>query len=401
VATFAYIAVDAAGQKQAGTLDAEGRPAVLRQLRDRGLTPVSVAAAQAQADSRRGGRRALSNRAAEDFCRELSNLLAAGISMSRALSILCRQTRGNNAAVMNLIHEEVSGGSTLAAAMGKCEGSFSPVQIAMVQAGETGGFLDVVLGQIADFQSRERDLKGRIKSALAYPAVLVTVSVGVLTFLLTYFIPKFTEMFKSLGGSLPALTQVIVAVSNAIVHHGPIVLIVLVVGIVALRYALRTPAGRLRMQRLILATPGIGRVVARLALVRFSRMLGTLIAAGVPLVASLKVAREAIGNQVLSDAMKTAIEDVVRGRSLSRSLAGCPRLFPPAVVETLAVAEEAGRLDAELQRLATVHDQELDRRLRLLISLAEPLVLFIMAVLVGLVVVGMLLPIFSIQDLIR
>ncbi len=401
MASFAYMAVDAQGRKVQGTLDAEARPAAARLLRQRGLTPVSLAAAESVRPAAVQGARGLSRRAAEDFCRELANLLAAGIAMSRALAILVRQARPAHVATLQAIHDEVAGGESLATALRHAGGSFSAVQTAMVQAGETGGFLDVVLAQIAEFQSRERDLRGRIRSALAYPAVLATVAAGVLVFLLTYFIPKFSTMFAELGGQLPALTQAVVAVSQMVIRHGPVLAVLAVAGAMVFRHQMRRPAMRGRAQQALLACPGVGTVAARLALVRFTRMLGTLLGAGVGLVASLRVAREALGNPVLADAVGRGIDDVVGGRSLSGSLQACPQLFPPSVIATLAVAEEAGRLDQELLRLADVYDKELDRQLRLLVSLAEPLLLFLMAGLVGTVVIGMLLPIFSLQDLIR
>jgi len=155
------------------------------------------------------------------------------------------------------------------------------------------------------------------------------------------------------------------------------------------------------MERAILRLPGLGRVVAHFALVRFCRMLGTLLGAGVPLITALRVAREAIGNQALADTVTQAVTDVQRGSALSRSLAGCRQLFPLAVVEMVAVAEESGRLDKELVRVAGAYEAELDRRLRMLVALAEPALLFIMAAVVGAVVIGMLLPVFTLQDLIR
>jgi type II secretory pathway component PulF len=401
VSSFQYTAVDASGQRLDGTLDVTGRSVALQQLRQRGLTPVSVEAVEDQAKSSASQGRKFTRRQAEDFCRELGHLLSAGIPMSRALGILCRQARNGNLEVLQAIHDEVTGGSTLADSMARHPRAFTRVQVAMVQAGEAGGFLSVVLGQIADFQSRERDLKGRVRGALAYPTVLVVVSVGVLVFLLQFFIPKFSAMFESLGGSLPLLTRIVVGISELVVHHGPATLMVLVVGVLVLRRLLQTDANRLRWQRGVLASPLIGTIVARLALVRFCRMLGTLIHSGVPLVAALRVAKEALGNDVLAEAMTRALDDVVRGRSLSRSLASCAQLFPLSVVEMLGVAEEAGRLDEELQRLANVYETELDRDLHLAVSVAEPLVLFVMAGLIGTIVIGMLLPIFSLQDLIR
>ncbi len=401
LATFQYVAVDAEGRKVDGRLDASGRPAALEQLRSRGLTPVRVEASTFPSAglTGRGGR--FTRRKAEAFCRELGHLLAAGIPMSRAMGILRRQAAGRSAEVVAAIHDDVTGGATLAEALARHPNAFTRVQVAMVQAGEAGGFLDVVLAQIADFQARQRDLTSRVRSALAYPLVLVAVAASVLVFLLHYFIPKFSRMFTDLGGTLPPLTRAVVAVSDVVSQYGAIALVAgLVAGLLA-RRMLQGPAARLAWQRAVLGMPVVGSIVARWALVRFCRMLGTLIGAGVGLVTSLRVAREALGNEVLSEAVGRAIDDVVKGRSLSGSLRSCDRLFPLSVIEMLAVAEEASRLDDELRRLADVNEKELDRRLHLAVSLAEPIVLFVMAALVGTVVIAMLLPIFSLQELIK
>jgi type II secretory pathway component PulF len=174
-----------------------------------------------------------------------------------------------------------------------------------------------------------------------------------------------------------------------------------IAAIVMIRRSIQTESGRRVLERTILRTPMLGRVVAHFALVRFSRMLGTLLNAGVPLVSSLRVAKEAIGNQTLADTVVQGIEDVQQGASLSRSLSKAAELFPPSVIEMIAIAEETGRLDKELVRLSLVYESELDRRLRMLVALAEPLLLFLMAGLIGTVVIGMLLPVFNLQDLIK
>jgi len=171
--------------------------------------------------------------------------------------------------------------------------------------------------------------------------------------------------------------------------------------VVLLRRALASDSGRRTLERAVLAAPGLGQTMSRFALVRFCGMLGTLVGAGVPLIAALRVARAAIGNQILADAVARAIEEVQHGTPLARSLANCPELFPASVVEMVAVAEETGRLDKELVRLARNYESELDRRLRMLVSLAEPALLFMMASIIGTVVIGMLLPVFTLQDLIR
>ncbi len=339
----------------------------------------------------------------EAFTRELASLLAGGVPLSRSLQLLRRETKAPGPqALWTQIHEDVIGGNALADAMAQHPKVFSTVYIAMVRAGEAGGFLDVVLGQIADFRTREADLKGKVKSAMVYPCVLATLAVAVLIFLLTYFIPTFQPIFKDLGGDLPALTRAIMAVSNTVASRWGFA-VALVLGGAALWVwrVLQTDIGKRKFELIVLKTPALGTVVAFFAMVRFCRMLGTLLGAGVPLVASLKVAKEAIGNQTLSDTVAHGIDEVQKGESLARALGEAELLFPSSVVEMIAIAEETGRLDKELVRLSLSYESELDRQLRMLVALAEPLLLFIMAGLIGTIVVGMLLPIFNIGDLMK
>jgi type IV pilus assembly protein PilC len=259
----------------------------------------------------------------------------------------------------------------------------------------------LVLGQIADFRTREQDLLGKVRSALIYPIILTVLATGILIFLLTYFIPRFSIMFQEFGGTLPALTQSIVSLSDFLLKYWLVAVLAVIGIIVAIQRFITTADGRLMMERLLLRTPLLGTAVGRFALVRFCRMLGTLVQSGVPLVTGLNTAKEAIGNQVLADAVAVAIENVQRGSSLARSLAECPELFPPSVIEMISVSEESGRLDKELVRLAASYEQHLDRHLKMMVAMAEPALLFIMAVLVGTVVIGMLLPIFNLQELIQ
>ena len=402
---FTYEAISQEGEKTSGTVPAASRAAALDAVAQRGLVPLAVdeqrPAAQARTSLLRSVGR-VSQASVEAFNRELASLLAAGVSMSRALSILAREA--SQAAARKqwaAIHDDVAGGMSLADAMSKWPRSFPPVQLAMVRAGEMGGFLDVVLEQIASFRSRERDLKGRVRSALVYPVILAVLATGVLAFLLVYFIPRFSEIFADFGENLPALTRAVVAASRAVTKYGLVLAGGAALAVILARRALSSPSGRLAAERVFLRIPVLGRVLARFALVRFCRMLGTLLGAGVPLVASLKVAREAIGNQVLAEAVGTSTDQVQQGKPLARSLAANARLFPASVVEMIAVAEESGRLDAELTRLAGVYEAELDRQLRMLVALAEPALLFVMATIVGTIVIGMLLPVFTLQEFIR
>jgi type IV pilus assembly protein PilC len=231
--------------------------------------------------------------------------------------------------------------------------------------------------------------------------VLASLATCVVIFLLTYFIPRFSAIFHDFGGSLPWLTRAIVTASEMVMKHGLIVLGAIVLAVVLIRRALGSESGRRSVERLVLGTPLLGQVVARFALIRFFRMLGTLIGAGVGLIAALRVAKEAIGNQILADTVSIAVEEVQQGLSLSKSLAKSDQLFPASVVEMVAIAEETGRLDKELQRISISFESDLDRRLRMLVALAEPLLLFIMAAVIGVIVVGMLLPLFQLQELIH
>ena len=403
--TYTYKAIDANGVESAGNLSAQSRPAALEEVARKGLTPVSMdeqhASASTRARARLSGRR-VPQAMVEAFHRELANLLTGGVPMIRALRILCREASHPAArAQWTAIHDDVAEGVSVSGAMAKWPRSFPEVYVAMVRAGETGGFLDVVLTQVADLQSRQRNLKSKLRSALAYPAVLGVLAVGVLAFLLIYFIPRFSEIFMDFGSALPALTRAIVAVSRAILDYGLLIALGAAVVAVLIHRVLKSPSGRRAAERALLRVPAVGRIVARFALVRFCRMLGTLLAADVPLVVALRVARDAIGNETLAETVSQAIENVQQGRSLARSLAESSALFPPSVVEMIAVAEETARLDTELNRLAGVYEEELDRQLRLLMALAEPALLFVMAAIVGTIVVGMLLPIFTLQELIR
>ena len=403
--TFAYKATDATGRASLGRLKADSRTAAIEQLSGKGLWPTSVVAGEeSEASSKRSrqGSGRVTRSTVEAFTRELANLLAAGVPLGRALKILRREA--SNAAARQqweAIHDDVVDGSSLADALARWPRSFSPVYIAMVRAGETGGFLDLVLTQIAELRSREQDLKGKVKSALVYPAVLSVLASAVLVFLLVYFIPRFSMIFTDYGGELPALTRTIVGASQALIKYGWLIGLLIVAAIAGVRRSMATDTGRRRLEHVTLGLPGFGVVTARFALVRFARMLGTLLGAGVPLVYALRVAKAAIGNQTLADTVASAIDQVQQGASLSASFADCERLFPGSVVEMVAVAEESGRLDKELTRMAGTYETDLDRRLRALVALAEPAMLFVMAAIVGTVVIGMLLPVFALQDLIR
>jgi type II secretory pathway component PulF len=292
-------------------------------------------------------------------------------------------------------------GMSLSKAMERSPETFPRVYVAMVEAGETGGFLDVVLAQIADFQAREKELKSKVMTALMYPIVLLVLALGVLIFLLVFFIPRFQLIFASFNAELPLITQIIVKTSEVVRSYGLFLAAGLIAGFFSLRTWLKSPKGKRAWEGMLLKLPLVGPLIAQFAMARFCRMLGTLLQAGVPLISALNVARRSIGNQVLIDAVSDSIDRVKEGKPLGKSLAQNRDLFPGAIVEMITVAEESGKLDVELMRIATVTEGDLDRQLKSVVALAEPVMLFFIAAFIGTIFIGMVIPIFSLQDHIK
>ncbi len=414
---FEYKALQGDGAVAQGQLEAAGRPEAFRAMEGLGLRPISLAeksagSAAAQKNgaktekpgglSMRIGGEKISGRILENFTRLLSSLLAAGVPLSRALTILHKEASTPVAAAKwKEIHGLVIDGMSLADAMAKSPETFPRVYTAMVQAGETGGFLDLVLAQIADFQSREKELRSKVMTAMLYPMILLVLAMGVVVFLLTYFIPKFQLVFSGFGAALPALTQVIVGVSDVVRSYGLFVVVGILVLALLARNWFTSEKGRRMWEGIILKSPVVGPLVAQFAMARFCRMLGTLLNAGVPLVQALNVARKSIGNQILVDAVSSSIERVQAGGQLGQSLAECRGLFPGSVLEMISVAEESGRLDQELIRISNVTEGDLDRQMKTAVALAEPLMLFFIAGFIGTIFIGMVMPIFTLQQHIK
>ena len=413
--SFSYRALQADGKIAEGVLDAGSRPDALRQIETLGLRPVNVAekiskaakngsassSASAAMAFKLGGKK-VSAKELENFTRLLSSLLAAGVPLSRALVILQKEASSPaSKAQWKQIHDYVVDGLSLADAMAKSPETFPRVYVAMVEAGEAGGFLDVVLAQIAEFQSREKELKSKVMTAMLYPCILLVLALVVLTVLLVFFIPKFQRVFASIHGSLPLITHMIIGASHLIRSYGLLV----GAGLVGLFFLVRTwfasEKGKRIWEGSILKAPLVGPLIAQFAMARFCRMLGTLIGAGVPLVHGLNVARRSIGNQILVDAVAHSIERVQQGGRLGHSLADCRSLFPGSVLEMISVAEESGKLDGELVRIAAETETDLDRNLKTAVAFAEPLMLFLIAGFIGIIFIGMLLPVLSMGEYIK
>ena len=412
--TFKYKALKAGGGVAEGVVEASGRPDALRQIQTLGLRPVNVV--EKAAAARKNGAPAavpanfsfkfeskkVPAKALENFTRLLSSLLAAGVPLSRAMVILYKESSNPVvSAKWRELHDLVVDGMSLSAAMAKSPETFPSVYTAMVEAGEAGGFLDVVLAQIAEFQMKEKDLRAKVMTAMLYPCILFVLATVVLTAMLVFFIPKFQTVFSSIHGSLPLITQIIIGASHVVRSYGVLVLGGLIAAIFLLRTWFVSEKGRRIWEMILLKSPLTGPLTAQFAMARFCRMLGTLLGAGVPLVHCLNVARRSIGNQILVDAVSQAIERVQQGGRLGESLADCKDLFPSSILEMISVAEESGRLDGELVRIAAVTEVDLDRHLKTAVAFAEPLMLFVIAGFIGVIFIGMLLPVLSMSQYIK
>ncbi len=337
--------------------------------------------------------------ALEDFTRSLSSLLTAGVPLSRALTILYKECPNPAAAAKwRELHDFVIDGMPLAKAMERAPDVFRASMWPWWRPAEAGGFLDVVLAQIADFQVREKEMRAKVMAALMYPAVLLTLATGVVVFLMVFFIPRFKDALRQLqrdaaahhagdrrrGRCDPALRPVHCRRSFRLdlVHA------------LTPREPKEPPLARKPPAARSLGGPARRPVCHA----RFCRMLGTLTKSAVPLISGLEVARRSLGYQTLIDYVTESIERVKKGETLATSLSSCRSIFPGSSLEMLAVAQESGRLEDELLRLATVTESTLDRQLKTVIALTEPIMLFVIAAVVGTIFIGMLLPVFTLTD---
>jgi general secretion pathway protein F/type IV pilus assembly protein PilC len=333
------------------------------------------------------------------FYGQLADLLKSGVPLLRSLEILERQnSQPALSAILREVRARVADGTSLGDAMSQHPRTFTELAISMVRAGQEGGFLEEVLKRIADFTEQQEDLKAKVAGAMAYPIVLAVIGCIILNVLVIFFVPRFEPIFKRLEekGTLPSLTKFIVGVSHVMQswQFWAVVLGVGGGGLVLLRRWIRTPAGRLAADGLRLRTPGAGKIYLSLALARFTRILGTLLQNGIPILSALKIAKDSTGNRVLTTAIDKASENITAGDSLAAPLQAC-KYFPADVVEMIAVGEESNSLESVLLGIADSLEKRTTRQLELFVRLLEPLMLLVMAGVTLVVVAGLLLPIFK------
>jgi general secretion pathway protein F/type IV pilus assembly protein PilC len=392
---FTYEARAKTGQLSNGTLTAGSEREAMAILDSRGLFPVRIQAAHAHAVRR--WNKKVKGRYLSALFSQLADLLHSGVPLLRSLEILERQS--SLPAVGDVLREvrtEVADGTSLAEAMARHPNVFNELTVSMVRAGQEGGFLEDVLKRIADFTEHQEDLKSKVVGSLAYPVFLAVVGFAVLNILVIFVVPKFEKTFDKLRekGDLPALTSGLMAFSHFVQSHWLMAIGITVGTIWAVRRWLRTERGRLIADGWRLRMPGAGHIFLQLAIARFARILGTLLHNGIPILQSLRIAKDSTGNKVLTQAIEQSAENVTAGDSLAAPLTAC-KFFPRDVCEMVSVAEESNSLETVLINIADGLEKRTSRQLELFVRLLEPVMLLVMAAVTLLVVAGLLLPIFK------
>ena len=394
---FRYIARELSGKQTEGTLTAANEREALGQLTARSLFPMKITMAQASAAHQANKRRRVPARILCVFYTQLADLLRAGVPLLRSLDLLIKQTRHVTLkGVLQEVRDQVADGTRLAEALRQHPTVFNELTISMVRAGEEGSFLEDTLQRIATFTEHQEELKGRVIGAMAYPAFLVVIGSLVLVAMLIFFVPKFEPLFEKMreDGTLPWATTALLTMSSFMQQYGWLGLIALPSAFIAAQKYFSNDAGKRRFDEFRLNLFGIGRVVRSLAIARFCRVLGTLLHNGVPILNSLRIATDATGNRILSEAIATAADQVSAGRSLAQPLGQCNQ-FPLDVIEMIAVGEEANNLEQVLVTIADKMERQTNRQLDLVVRLLEPLMLVIMAGVILFVLIALMLPIFN------
>jgi type IV pilus assembly protein PilC len=399
--TYAYKVRDGSGNLLTGTLVADSQQLVINRLRGMGYVPLHVQTHKEGLKKEFNFRHKPKLRDVAVFSRQLATMLNSGLPLLKSLTILEEQTESKFLAIAaGEVRSDIEQGSSLSAALAKHPKVFNRLYVAMVRAGETGGVLEAVLERLASNLEREVALRNKIRSAMTYPVVVIGFVVLILVAMLLFIVPQFKSIYASLNGTLPMPTRILLKVSDVFRHDFIIVAVLAAAATYGLRRYKRTDAGRAYFDRLKLKVPVFGKLFQKSALSRFSRTLGVLNKSGVPILQSLDVVSETVNNTLMSKAIADVQQAVKEGESLARPL-GRHSVFPPMVVQMLAVGEETGALDTMLEKVSEFYDDEVSAAVDSLTALIEPLMIGVVGGMVGLAVIALYMPMFNVINLIK
>ena len=385
---------DRNGSPQTGVLIGDSKDAVIAALRRQQIVVTTVKEKGKEiALPKFGG--GVKSKDIAIFTRQFSVMIDAGLPLVQCLDILGQQQ--DNKAFQKIIlqvRQDVEGGSSLAEAMRKHPQAFDELYVNMVGAGEAGGILDTILQRLATYIEKTVKLKGQVKSAMVYPVAVVSIAIIVVYVILWKVIPVFASLFEGLGAQLPFLTRVVVAASNFIGRFWWLIFMLLFAGIYALRQYYRTEQGRYQIDKLMLRLPALGLLLRKIAVARFCRTLGTLLSSGVPILDSLKITARTSGNAVIEEAIFEVRKEVEQGKTLADPLTKTKQ-FPPMVCQMIGVGEQTGAMDTMLSKIADFYEDEVDAAVEGMMALIEPVIIAFLGVVIGIIVVAMYLPMFS------
>jgi type IV pilus assembly protein PilC len=391
---FEYKGKTLSGAAVSGELKAKSKTELQRILRSNKILVTSIARKPSQITIRL--RRRIKKIHISRFTRQFATMIGAGLPMVQCLEILSQQSESLELReVIDRVRESVQSGSTLADALSRHKKAFDDLYVSMVDAGEIGGALDQILLRLATYREKADALARKVRGALVYPAVIVTVAIGVTFVMLTYIVPVFAKMFEGLGAELPAPTQLVLTLSSFIRSNIIIGAVLLILFLIFYRWYSKTDKGRLLIDKLKLKAPLLGSLLRKTAVSRFTRTLGTLISSGVSILDALEITAKTAGNRVIQDAIKRSVVSIAEGETITHPLKETG-VFPPMVTQMISVGEKTGGLDEMLQKIADFYDEEVDAAVAALTSIIEPVIIVAMGVVIGGILIAMYLPMFEI-----
>lgn len=391
---FGYKGKTLGGAAVSGELQAKSQTELQKILRSNKILVSSITRKSSPINIRMGGR--IKKVHISRFTRQFATMIGAGLPLIQCLEILSQQSDSQQLReIIDKVRQSVQSGSTLADALSRHKKAFDDLYVSMVDAGEIGGALDQILLRLAAYREKADALARKVKGALAYPSVIVTVAIGVTFVMLTYIVPIFAKMFQGLGAELPGPTQMVLNLSAFLKGNILTGLILFVALFIFYRWYSKTDKGRLLIDKVKLRTPLLGSLLRKTAISRFTRTLGTLIQSGVSILDALEITAKTAGNRVIHDAIKRSVVSIAEGETITHPLKETG-VFPPMVTQMIAVGEKTGGLDEMLQKIADFYDEEVDAAVAALTSIIEPVIIVLMGLVIGGILIAMYLPMFEI-----
>ncbi len=399
MSTYVFKAIDLAGGKARGEVEADSKQAVSDQLKQRGLIVLDIADKHSSKNIDITLSKSVKPTELAIFARQLSTMISSGMSILRALYVLEEQTESKYLKeTIVAVRKDVEAGLSLSDLMARHPKVFNPLFIAMTEAGETGGVLEELLVRVADQLQKDAALRRQVKSAMIYPALVATFAIGVMMALVAFLVPVFEGVFKEFGGELPKLTQVSVMMSKAVTGYWWLIFGGTAAVIVTFIKWKKTTWGRRQWDHFRLHVPmKIGTIVQEVSVARWSRTLASLTHAGVPLLQALEITGRTGGNIAVTEAMDGVIASVKRGGTIAAPLAQAP-IFPTMVTHMVGVGEETGALDEMLDRIAEFYEEQVEAAVKSLMSILEPILIIVIGAMVGFIVISMYLPLFEVYN---